>query len=116
MRIPRLELQAADPNVLLASMIQKEHDYEISTIYIWSDSSAIIGQIRGPSRRHQSFTANRLSEILDTSEPQQWCLIPGKLNPADDASRRLKADEITPDSRWLNGPAFISLSEDQAYP
>ena len=46
---PKLELQAAVLNVRLASMIQKEHDYEIPIIYFWSDSSAVLGQIRGPS-------------------------------------------------------------------
>ena len=111
--IPRLELQAAVLSVRLAIMIQKEHDYEISSTHYWSDSSAVIGQIRGESKRHPAFTANRLSEILDASEPQQWRHCPGKLNPADDGSRGLKADAITPNCRWLNGPAFLLPSEDQ---
>ena len=111
--IPRLELQAAVLSVRLACMIQKEHDYEVSSTYYWSDSSAVIGQIHGESKRHPAFTANRLSEILDTSEPQQWRHCPGKLNPADDGSRGLRADAITSNCRWLNGPAFLLLSEDQ---
>ena len=97
--IPRLELQAAVLSVRLAIMIQKEHDYEISSTHYWSDSSAVIGRIRGESKRHPAFTANRLSEILDASEPQQWRHCPGKLNPADDGSRGLKADAITPNCR-----------------
>ena len=52
-------------------VIGKEHDYEVSSTYYWSDSSAVIGQIRGESKRHPAFTANRLSKILDTSESQQ---------------------------------------------
>ena len=89
----------------------KEHDYAISSTCYWSDSTAVIGQIRGESKRHSAFTANRLSEILDASEPQQWRYCPGKLNPADDGSRGLKADAITPNCHWLNGPAFLLLSE-----
>ena len=111
--IPRLELQAEVLSVRLACMIQKEHDYEVSSTYYWSDSSAVTGQIHGESKRHPAFTANRLSEILDTSEPQQWRHCPGKLNPADDGSRGLRADAITSNRRWLNGPAFLLLSEDQ---
>ena len=111
--IPKLELQAAVLSVRLAGVIQREHDYKISTVCFWSDSSTVIGQIRGPSKRHPSFTANRLSEILDTSEPNQWRHCPGKLNPADDGSRGLRADAITSDSRWLNGPAFLLLPENQ---
>ena len=94
-------------------MIQKEHDYEVSSTYYWSDSSAVIGQIHGESKRYPTFTANRLSEILDTSGPQQWRHCPGKRNPADDGSRGLKADAINPNCPWLNGPAFHLLSEDQ---
>ena len=93
--IPRLELQAAVLCVRLACMIQKELDYQVSSTYYWSDSSAVIGQVRGESKRHPAFTTNRLSEILDTSEPQQWRHCPRKLNPADDGSRGLKADAIT---------------------
>ena len=111
--VPKLELQAAVLNVRLASMIQKEHDYEISTIWFWSDSSAVIGQIRGPSKCHPAFIAYRLSEILDTSEPDQWRHFPGKLNPADEGTRGMGAGAITSDSRWLNGPPFLLLSEDQ---
>ena len=94
-------------------MIQKEHDYKVSSTYYWSDSSVVICQIRGESKRHPAFTANRLSKFLDTSEPRQWRHCPGKLNPADDGSRGLKADAITPNCRWLNGLAFLLLSEDQ---
>lgn len=94
-------------------MIKKEHDYDVSSTYYWSESSATIGQIRGESKRNPAFTANRLSEILDTSEPRQWRHYSSKLSPADDGSRGLKADAITANCRWLNGPAFLLPSEDQ---
>ena len=97
----------------LAGVIQTEHDYKISTVCFWSDKGAVIGQIRGPSKRHPAFIANRLSEILDTSEPNQWRHCPGKLYPTDDDSRGLRADAVMYDSRWLNGPAFLLLQEDQ---
>ena len=94
-------------------MIKKEHDYEVSSTYYWSDSSAVIGQIHGQSKRHPAFTAKRLCEILYTSELQQWRESPGKLNPADDGSRGLKAAAINLNCRWLNGLAFLLQSEDQ---
>ncbi|XP_068716909.1 uncharacterized protein [Montipora capricornis] len=90
-------------------MIKKEHDFDISAVYFWSDGSAVLG----PSKRHPAFIANRLSEILDTSEPNQSRHCPGKLNPAYDGSRGLRADAITSESRWLNEPAFLVLPEDK---
>ena len=109
--IPKLELQAALLSLRLGNMIKKEHDFDISPVYVWSDSIAVLGQIRGPSKHHPAFIANRLSEILDTSESNQWRHCPGKLNPADDGSRGLRAYAITSESRWLNGPAFLVLPE-----
>ncbi len=110
--IPRLELQAEVLSIRLAIMIQKEYDCEISSTHYWSDSSAVIGQIRGESKRHPALTTVRLL-IIHASEQQQWRHCPGERNPADDGSRGLKADAIAPSCRWLNGPAFRLLSEDQ---
>lgn len=45
--IPRLELGAAAMSAQLVCMIQKEHDYEVSSTYCWSNSSAVIGHILG---------------------------------------------------------------------
>ena len=46
--IPNLELQPAVLSLRLGNMIKKEHDFDISAVYFWSDSSAVLGQIRGP--------------------------------------------------------------------
>lgn len=111
--IPKLELQAAVLCARLAVTVKKEHDYKVSSTRLWTDSSSVLGQIRGRTKRHPAFIANRLSEILDHSEPEQWRHCPGKLNPADDGSRGLEASAITSNCRWLNGPAFLLLSEHQ---
>ena len=62
--------------------------------------------------------ANRLSQIHDCSSPSQWRYVPSKLNPADDASRGLKVDELLTNSRWKVGPPFLWQSEDKwpSYP
>jgi hypothetical protein len=111
--IPKLELQAAVLSARLADSIRREHDYDISTTHYWSDSSAVLGQICGESKRHPAFVANRLSEILETTEPEQWRHCPGKLNSADDGSRGRSSKALTPECRWLNGPAFLLLPEEQ---
>ena len=38
--------------------------------------------------------------------------VPEKMNPADDCSRGLAASELTSESRWLSGPAFLSDDEE----
>ena len=111
--IPKLELQAAVLSARLAVVVIKEHDYIIDSTYFWTDSSTVFQWIRGESKRHPAFIANRIGEILDTTEPSQWNHCPGRLNPADDGSRGLPVTSITSESRWLNGPAFLLLSEDK---
>ncbi len=111
--IPRLKLQAAVLCVRLASVIIKEHDYKFSSIHFWSDSTTVLHWIRGVSTRHPSFIANRLSEILDATEVNQWHYCPTKLNPADDGTRGLPVLSITTSSRWLMGPDFLLLDESE---
>ena len=111
--IPRLQLQAAVLCVRLASITEKEHDYNFSSMHFWSDSTTVLHWIRGASTRHVSFIANRLSEILDTTESTQWHYCPTKLNPADNGTRGLPVSSITLDSKWLNGPDFLQLGESE---
>ncbi len=113
--IPKLELQAAVLCTRLASVAIKEHDYELEAVYYWSDSTTVLQWIRGTSKRHPSFIANRLGEILDSTEPNQWRYCPSKLNPADDGSRGLPVSAITSGSRWLTGPGYLR-EEEQAWP
>ncbi|KAL9977438.1 hypothetical protein ACROYT_G014841 [Oculina patagonica] len=111
--IPRLELQAAVLSARLAAVVIKEHDYIIDSTYYWTDSSTVFQWIRGVSKRHPAFIANRIGEILDSTEPNQWNHCPGQLNPADDGSRGLPVSSIASGSRWVNGPAFLHLPEER---
>ena len=97
--IERLELQAAVLSARLAAVVIKEHDYIIDSTYYWTDSSTVFQWIRGVSKRHPAFIANRIGEILDSTEPIQWNHCPGQLNPADDGSRGLPVSSITSGSR-----------------
>ena len=47
--------------------------------------------IKNETRRFQTFVANRVAEIHETSSPEQWHHIPGVINPADDGSRGVSA-------------------------
>ena len=64
-------------------------------------------------KRHPVFIANRIGEILDSTDPCQWNHCPVLLNPADDGSRGLSVNSITSGSRWLNGPAFLLIPEEE---
>jgi hypothetical protein len=109
--IPKLELQAAILCVRLLNVIKTEHTYEISSYYLWTDSTTVLQWIQDHSRRHPTFIANRIAEIQDDSDPSEWRHVPGRLNIADDGSRGLRLVNLDPECRWLNGPAFLTLPE-----
>ncbi|XP_028408638.1 uncharacterized protein LOC114531183 [Dendronephthya gigantea] len=113
--IPRLELQAAVLCMRVASVIIKEHDYTFSAMHFWSDSTTVLHWICGTSTRHPSFIANRITEILDATEVNQWHYCPTKLNLADDGTHGLPVSSLTTSSRWLNGPEFL-LSDEKEWP
>jgi hypothetical protein len=104
-----MELSAAVVATRLDTMMRQELDIPAteSESVFWTDSTCVLSHIRNESRRFQTFVANRISKIRDVSEPTQWKYINTKLNPADDASRGLTADEITQNERWLKGPEFL---------
>ena len=43
----------------------------------------------------------------DHSSPRDWYHVPGKENPADEASRSLTTKELLQSDRWFTGPKFL---------
>ena len=60
-----------------------------------------------------SFAAVRIGEIQEETDKTNWYWIPGKLNIADQITRRQKAVALKQDSTWQNGPDFLKLPEDE---
>ena len=69
--IPKRELQAAVLSARLSLVVIKEHDYITDSTYLWPDSSTVFQWIRGVSKRHPAFIANRIGKILDSTDPGQ---------------------------------------------
>ena len=114
MSVPRLELQPAVMAVRLADLLRQEHDFEIGSVYFWSDSRTVLQWIRSESRRFHMFVENRVAEIQDSSAVGSWRHVPGFMNPADIVSRGCRAADLCgDDSDWLRGPSFLWQSPDQ---
>ncbi|XP_074649052.1 uncharacterized protein LOC141904366 [Tubulanus polymorphus] len=113
MSIPRLELSAAVLAVKLDRMLREELDLDIDNSTFWSDSQAVLKYISNTSSRFKVFVANRLSVIQEGSNPEQWRYIPGVLNPADEVSRGLTAQQFLQNDRWVAGPEFLRKQESE---
>lgn len=107
MSIPRLELTAAVVSVNVATMLLKELSYKDPKLFFHTDSEVVIGYIHNETRRFHVYVGNRVQHIRDRSVPDQWYHVPGKENPADEASRSLSASEFLQDKRWFHGPEFL---------
>ncbi|XP_063967618.1 uncharacterized protein LOC129271341 [Lytechinus pictus] len=110
--IPRLELAAAVLAVDMNHMIQEELRLPIATTTYWTDSTSVLMYIQNESRRFHTFVANRVAKIREVTELSQWRHVNTKLNPADDGSRGLKAQDLITNPRWLSGPDFLKQEEE----
>ena len=105
--IPRLELSAATVSIRLDRMMRKELQLPIDASYFWIDSTSVLKYINNEDKRFHTFVANRVAVVRDSSDPSQWSHVETKVNPDDDASRGLTADEFLGSTRWMNGPDFL---------
>ena len=53
-----------------------------------------------------------MAEIREVTSPDQWRHCPGKVNPADDASRGLKPSKLSCQHRWWRGPECLWEAEE----
>ncbi|XP_064637114.1 uncharacterized protein LOC135493593 [Lineus longissimus] len=90
----------------------KELHLPITASIYWTDSTTVLRYLKNVTKRFKSFVANRISEILETTNSDQWRYIPTHLNPADCCSRGMKAAALCADEQWKTGPTFLRQEED----
>lgn len=85
--VPCLELCAALSGSQLANLLIKELSVPIHQVTLWSDSTTVLTWICSESCRYKVFVANRITEILEHTTPEQWRYVDTGNNPADDITR-----------------------------
>ncbi|XP_070139042.1 uncharacterized protein [Drosophila bipectinata] len=110
MTIPRLELQAAVLGTRLMDTVRQDHSVPIAEIVLWTDSKTVLRWIGSTHRRYKQFVGNRVAEILESTKVAQWRWLPSADNVADDATRAQRSVDLSEESRWLKGPAFLRRS------
>ncbi|KAL7874936.1 hypothetical protein SRHO_G00059060 [Serrasalmus rhombeus] len=107
--VPRLELSAAVVAVRMSDMLRKELEIDAQEVF-WTDSKVVLGYVYNDARRFHVFVANRIQRIKDSTRPDQWRHVSSEDNPADHASRGLRAQELIA-SNWFSGPDFLWCEE-----
>ena len=110
--LPRLELQAATLAARQNALPRKELGLDLRPPTYWTDSTTVLQYISNTTARYHTFVANRVAEIQNATNVEEWRHVPTHKNPADDASRGVSASDLS-GSRWLRGPAFLRLPPEQ---
>ncbi|XP_033116718.1 uncharacterized protein LOC117116731 [Anneissia japonica] len=82
-------------------------------VTFWRDSMDVLWWVRGRSRSFKPFVANRIGEIQQKTNPNQWRHVPTKSNPADVASRGTTVESLKVNKMWWNGPEFLMECEER---
>jgi hypothetical protein len=78
-------------------------------MHFWSDSLIVLHYIKTDPKRLKTIVANRVAEIRQHSQSDQWHYVPEELNPADDGTRGLTVDELKENHCWFRVREFISF-------
>ncbi|XP_029156972.1 uncharacterized protein LOC114929574 [Nylanderia fulva] len=105
--LPRLELSAATLLVRLVQQTLPLIGAEKAPLHLWSDSTVVLGWIRGHPSSWVTFVANRVSEIQTSLPDALWHHVPGRENPADCASRGIFPGDLEAHPLWWQGPSWL---------
>lgn len=108
--IPRLELCAAVLGAQLAAKITADLQFT-NPIWFWTDSEIVLSWIHSSSALYNTFVANRISIIQETTRAEQWRHVSSKNNPADILSRGISPKALKDCTLWFYGPLFLHGQE-----
>lgn len=106
--LPRLELCGALILSRLVKLVTNSLSLIIDGIYLWSDSTIVLGWINTAPNLLKTFVANRVSEIINNCDNISWFHVSSQHNPADLLTRGLNPSALKYSNLWWNGPDFLS--------
>ncbi|XP_063727512.1 uncharacterized protein LOC134855063 [Symsagittifera roscoffensis] len=107
--IPKLELQAALLATRLKEDVLKALTIPVSNTFMWTDSTTVLQWLNSGSKQ-PTFVANRIGEILESTNVDQWFHVLSGDNPADTGTRGI-SEESLKTSSWVNGPSLLKSGE-----
>ncbi|KAG5865555.1 hypothetical protein JTB14_000693 [Gonioctena quinquepunctata] len=96
-------------DILNKTMRRIENRWE--TGLLWRDEDKIHTE-QNARNRYEVFVAQRLGEIQNLTDVNQWRYISSTENVADEATKRHQTIDISSNSRWLHGPCFLKLPQE----
>ena len=107
--IVRLELCGTVLSKRLREFICKEAEMKFERVIHLIDSEIVKAMINLKSYGFNTFAANRIGEIHQGSDSDEWFWISTELNISDLITRGCQLSQVLEDSEWVNGPEFLKL-------
>eukprot|EP00794_Sanderia_malayensis_P010469 gene10469-11564_t len=111
--IPGLELMGAITGLRLAVSVASALQVLMKQVIFWCDSMNTLWWIRGCSRSFKPFVANRVGDIQNITNPEQWTYVPTKENSAGHLTRGMTVSALAGSDQWWKGPVFLRVTEEQ---
>ena len=110
--IVRIELCGAVLGARLRATIEEELKSEFTRVVHIVDSEIVKAMIQRESYGFNTFAANRIGEIHQTTDRNEWLWVPGKpwINVADITTRGCPPSELN-SKLWQTGPDFMQDPE-----
>ncbi|XP_036347246.1 uncharacterized protein LOC118756600 [Rhagoletis pomonella] len=105
--IPRLELCAAHLLAVTLENVRISLRLTDTPYYLWSDSRIVLCWLRKPPTTLKPFVSNRVHQIHELTSPNCWHYVRSAQNPADCASRGIRASQLLDHPLWWQGPGWI---------
>ena len=106
--IVRLELSGAATSERLRSTIEAETRLNLNMVYHIVDSKIVKAMINKESYGFSTFAANRIGEIQQSTQPNEWYWIKSSLNIADWLTSGKSPADINEGNIWQQGPQFLT--------
>ena len=112
--IVRIELCGAVLSARLRATVEKEMNLRFAKVVHVVDSEIVKAMVHKESYGFNTFAANRIGEIHQSTAAHEWQWVAGKswCNVADITTRGCPASEVA-ERLWQEGPEFLRLPEDE---
>ncbi|KAK9675153.1 Protein of unknown function (DUF1759) [Popillia japonica] len=109
--LPRLELCAAVIAAQLANKFKNILNIPIHKEYYWCDSQITLHWIQSSENKWKTYVANRVSEIQQLTNHNDWHYVISCDNAADLLTRGILPNQLLTLHLWWNGPNWLSNRE-----
>ncbi|XP_008178571.1 uncharacterized protein LOC103307898 [Acyrthosiphon pisum] len=85
----------------------------IKDIQLWTSSMVVLGWFKSQISRLKTYVANRINQIMEITESEQWRHVRIDENPADILSQGVTPRELQDKVLWWYGPHWLAEEENQ---